>query len=80
MQLDIYIIDQQYQIDNEILTLPENATPGFVVEVYRNKKLVDKMWNKTKAKAEEIAGHFYKEYKLAEVWGEFFCQEYGIDI
>lgn len=67
-QIDIYITDQQYQVNNDMLTLPKNSIPGYVVEVYINKKYADGMHCRRKELAEDMAKAFYREYKLAEAW------------
>lgn len=64
----IYITDQHYQIKNRILELPSNCIPGYIVEVYKNKKLIDSMYCMRKESANDRAKEFDREYRLAEGW------------
>ncbi len=73
MKVQIYITDQNHEA--QLHSLPENAIPGFVVQVYN----VDKngkplrcqasMWNKTYKQAEEIAEAYYREYGIKHALG-----------
>ncbi len=64
MTIEVYIQDQSH----EAVQLPDNAIPGFAVQVMKNKKQVEGMWCRTLKQAEKMAQEYHRQYAIMNAW------------